>query len=130
MVIDSSALLAISLGEDDAETYIDAIAQGLRRNEEMYVPASVLVEAGIAAARRNQSKQLSALIDKIQPNIVPLTEAIAALSVKVFLKFGKGVHQAGLNFGDCMSYATAENLKEPLLFKGSDFGQTPIRTVL
>ncbi len=61
---------------------------------------------------------------------MPLSEEIAKLSVKVFRKFGKGVHEAGLNFGDCMSYATADYLHAPLLFKGSDFEKTPVRKAL
>jgi ribonuclease VapC len=62
--------------------------------------------------------------------MVPLTEAVANLSIVAFRNFGKGVHKAALNFGDCMSYATSEYLKEPLLYKGRDFSQTPVRSVL
>jgi ribonuclease VapC len=130
MVIDSSALLAVVFGEADCERYIDVIERNLEAHREIRVPASVLVEAGIAAEIRDFGKQLAMLIDRIQPEVVPLTEVIAELSVLVFRKFGKGRHRAGLNFGDCMSYATAEHLQAPLLFKGDDFEQTPIRPAL
>jgi ribonuclease VapC len=130
MVIDSSALLAVVFGEADRERYIDVIERNLEAHREIRVPASVLVEAGVAAERRDFGKQLAMLIDRIQPEVVPLTEVIAELSVLVFRKFGKGRHKAGLNFGDCMSYATAEHLNAPLLFKGDDFAQTPIRPAL
>jgi ribonuclease VapC len=130
MVIDSSALLAIVLGEADADLYVEAIGRAIQQHNELHLPASVIVEAGIVAERRNQGKQLAALIEKIQPEVVPLTEIIAYRSLKVFLKFGKGVHKAGLNFGDCMSYATADYLHASLLFKGSDFEKTPIRSAL
>jgi ribonuclease VapC len=126
MVIDSSALLAIVFGESDRERYIEAIESA----QDLQVPASVLVEAGIAAERRRYAKQLTALIEGIQPEIVPLTAIIAELSVAAFRKFGKGVHKAELNFGDCMSYATAEYLKTSLLFRGKDFTLTPIRSAL
>jgi ribonuclease VapC len=130
MVIDSSALLAIVFGEADREQYIEIIECSLGEHRDLRVPASVLVETGIATERRNYRRELAALIDRIQPEIVPLTATIAELSVEAFRKFGKGVHKAGLNFGDCMSYATADFLKAPLLFKGDDFEQTPIRAAL
>jgi ribonuclease VapC len=130
MVIDTSALLAIVLGEDDGEQYIEVIERSLDQGRDVRVPASVLVEAGIVADRCGRGKQLAALIERMQPEIEPLTGAIAELAVGVFRKFGKGVHKADLNFGDCMSYATAEFLQEPLLFKGNDFGRTPIKTAL
>ena len=131
MVIDSSALLAIVFGETDRAQYIEIIEAGIEEHRDLRVPASVLVETGIAAERRNYRGQLAALIDRIQPEIVPLTATIAELSVEAFRKFGKGMHKAaGLNFGDCMSYATADFLKAPLLFKGDDFEQTPIRSAL
>jgi ribonuclease VapC len=130
MVIDSSVLLAIVLGEEDAERYVDALATGFEERKKMALPASVIMEAGIIAGNRGKGKELAALIEKIQANVVPLTEEIAHLSVKVFRKYGKGIHKAALNLGDCMSYATAEYLKEPLLYKGNDFTQTPILKVL
>lgn len=130
MVIDTSALLAIVLGEDDGAQYIEAIERGLERHGDVRVPASVMVEAGIVADRRGNGKELAALIERMRPEIEPLTGAIAKLTVAAFRKFGKGVHKADLNFGDCMSYATAEFLQEPLLFKGNDFSQTPIKAAL
>jgi ribonuclease VapC len=130
MVIDTSALLAIVLGEDDGEQYIDVIERSLEQKRDVRVPASVMVEAGIVAERRGRGKQLAALIERMQPEIEPLTGAIAEVAVTAFRRFGKGVHKADLNFGDCMSYATAEFLREPLLFKGEDFARTPIRSAL
>ena len=130
MVIDSSALLAIVLGEADREQYIEAIDRSLKEHRDLHIPASVLVEAGIATEWRSFGKQFAALIDRIQPEIVPLTAAIAELSVEAFRKYGKGMHKAGLNFGGCMSYATAEYVKAPLLFKGADFERTPLRSAL
>ncbi len=46
-----------------------------------------------------------------------------------YLQYGKGRHPAGLNFGDCMSYALAQVCDEELLFKGQDFTQTDITPV-
>jgi ribonuclease VapC len=130
VVIDSSALLAIVLGEEDGERYIEVIERQLERRGRVTIPASVLVETGIVAGGRGRGKELAMLIDRMQPEVEPLTREIAELAVTAFRKFGRGVHKASLNFGDCMSYATAEFLAEPLLFKGSDFGQTPIKSAL
>ena len=132
MVIDSSALLAIVFGEADSEVYSDTISDSLEAHRKLRLPASVLIEVNIAAERRRgqYAKRLAGLIDGMQPEIVSLTAPIARLSVVAFRKFGKGMHKAALNFGDCMSYGTAEYLNEPLLYKGNDFSHTPIRSVL
>jgi ribonuclease VapC len=47
-----------------------------------------------------------------------------------YRRFGKGRHSAGLNFGDCFSYALAMSTGEPLLFKGADFSQTDVASVI
>lgn len=58
--------------------------------------------------------------------VVPVDNAIAELAVSAFERFGKGRHPAGLNFGDCFSYALAKQLALPLLFKGNDFTKTDV----
>ncbi|HEY6989243.1 MAG TPA: type II toxin-antitoxin system VapC family toxin [Bryobacteraceae bacterium] len=130
MVIDSSALLTIVLGEPDAQIYIDAIDAAFAEERSIYVPASVLVEAGIVADIRNRGPRLDALLDHLQPEIVPLERSLAALARRAFHRFGRGRHPARLNFGDCLSYATAEFLHLPLLYKGTDFKRTAITSVL
>ncbi len=56
--------------------------------------------------------------------IVPFDEARASVAREAFLRFGKGRYKAGLNFGDCMSYALAKTRKAKLLCKGADFAAT------
>jgi ribonuclease VapC len=58
--------------------------------------------------------------------IEPVTVEHGELARQAFHDFGKGRHKAGLNFGDCFSYALAKSAGEPLLFKGNDFSQTDI----
>jgi len=130
LVIDSSALLAIVLGEVDADLYIAAITYSLESNADIYVPASVLVEAGIAAEQRGVGEKLDDLLEKIQPEIVPIDRVIAGLARRAFQKYGRGRRPAKLNFGDCMSYAAARSLRVPLLFKGEGFTQTDIQSAL
>jgi ribonuclease VapC len=123
-------LLAVVLAEADAQIYIDAIDRALAEKRPVYVPASVLVEAGIIADTRNCGSSLDALLDRLQPEIVPLDRALAELSLKAFRRFGRGRHPAKLNFGDCMSYATAEYFRLPLLFKGDDLRRTAIASAV
>lgn len=62
--------------------------------------------------------------------VVELTPRQALLAREAWQRFGKGRHKAALNFGDCMAYATAKDVGEPLLFKGNDFSQTDIEPAL
>ncbi len=62
--------------------------------------------------------------------IEPVTADQAELAVAAWRRFGKGRHAASLNLGDCFSYALAEALGEPLLFKGDDFAQTDVRAAV
>jgi ribonuclease VapC len=71
-------------------------------------------------------RDLDLLIAKAQVSLTPVDEEQANLARRAFQKYGKGRHPAGLNFGDCFSYALARALDEPLLFKGNDFPQTDI----
>ena len=129
-MIDSSSLMAIVLSEPDAYIYADAIAQSAESQTRLYIPASVLVEAGIVAEQLDRNKELDILLDSLQLEIVPLDRAIAELARQAFRRFGRGRHKAKLNFGDCMSYATAQHLGLPLLYKGEDFRQTDVRSAL
>ena len=130
MVIDSSALLAIVLGESDAGVFIDALGRAFERHTPLYIPASVIVEAGIIADQRSQGDQLDSLMDRIGAEIAPLNERVAELARKAFEKFGRGRHRASLNFGDCMSYATPKYLQLPLLYEGDDFKRTDVEPAL
>lgn len=130
MIIDSSALLAIVFGEPDFATYRDAIENYTAEGLGIYIPATVLVEAGIAAERRRVAERLDAVLDELRADIVPLDRAIAQLARQAFREFGRGFHRAALNFGDCMSYATARYLRLPLLYKGDDFRKTNIPSAL
>lgn len=130
MIVDSSALLAIVFGEPDFATYRDAIDRYTEQGLEIYIPAPVLVEAGIVAERRGSAERLDAVLDGLNADIVPFDRVIAQLARQAFREFGRGFHKAALNFGDCMSYATARYLKLPLLYKGDDFRKTNIPSAL
>src|SRR4051794_18116645 len=103
----------------------DAIATAnLRR-----VSAATLLETGMVMEARHGEPggaALDALISELRLQVMPFTADHAALARRAFRQFGKGRHPAGLNFGDCMTYALAKEQGEPLLFKGDDFSKTDI----
>jgi len=70
--------------------------------------------------------RLDALIGVLKIDPLPFGAQVDVLARSAFLRYGKGRHPAGLNFGDCISYATAKLEAMPLLFKGDDFRLTDI----
>lgn len=89
-------------------------------------------EASMVLAGRgggsDEWKLLDALLIELDLEIAAHSSALALAAREAFLRFGKGRHPAGLNLGDCASYALAKVNDLPLLFKGRDFGQTDILT--
>ena len=125
MIIDTSALLAILLGEPDAGHYEDAIAAAWPRR----MSAIALLEAAMVVESRGGAKaghELDVLLEKAAVELVPVTSEHANAARHAWRRFGKGNHRAALNFGDCFAYALAKTTGEPLLFKGKDFTHTDI----
>lgn len=125
MVIDSSALAAIILEEPDASVYVSAIANSASR----LLSAATFVEVSLVLMRRRRpdpTPVLDNLIGQLRISIVPVDQEQALLAREAFRRYGKGRDKAGLNFGDCFSYALARQTGEPLLYKGGDFSQTDI----
>jgi ribonuclease VapC len=125
VIVDTSAILAVLFDEEDARFYADSIA----RADSCRMSAATLVEAAIvveAQTRNNGGRQLDAFIRRASIQIEPVTEEQAYLARQAFVDFGKGRHPAGLNYGDCFSYALSKATREPLLFKGNDFALTDL----
>jgi ribonuclease VapC len=126
VIVDSSALVAIVLGDPDAESLLDRLTSwgGPAR-----VSAVGLVESAIVVEARqgpDATRDLELLLSGAGAEIVPVTEEHATLAIGAWRRFGKGRHPAGLNLGDCFAYAAARAFGEPLLFKGDDFAQTDL----
>lgn len=126
IVVDTSALMAIVLDEPQAHVCRVALAN----EPNVLVSAGTVTEALIVAGRRGVSTQMSHLLNNFIFEIVSVTESSARLSAKAYSSWGKGNHRAGLNYGDCFAYALAKERACPLLFVGSDFSQTDIKSVL
>ena len=126
IAVDTSALLAIVLGEPKAEACIAVLAA----EAEVLISAAILAEALIVAARRGVFEEMASLIDGLGFNIVTITPASARRIAAIYERWGKGVHPAGLNFGDCLSYDVAKSHSCRLLFIGSDFSKTDLQSAL
>jgi ribonuclease VapC len=128
MVIDSSALVALLGMEQEAARLAHAVeADALR-----LLSAAALVEASIVLESRQGEaavRELDLLLARAGVQIEPVTAEHAELARLAWRQFGRGRHPAGLNYGDCFSYALSRATGEPLLFKGNDFPLTDVAAV-
>jgi ribonuclease VapC len=85
-----------------------------------------LAEALIVAGRRNVGAAMERLIQGLGCEVIPVTEPDAVAVAAAYAKWGRGLHPAGLNYGDCFAYALARQRGCPLLFVGDDFAKTDI----
>jgi len=126
MVVDTSALFAVVLEEPEAancETVLKAAPKIL-------ISAGTMAEALVVANRRGLSAELMAIITGLGLQVEPVTAATARLVGLAHARWGKGVDPAGLNFGDCFSYALATERGLPLLYVGGDFSKTDVVAAL
>jgi ribonuclease VapC len=125
MVLDTSAVLAILQDEPERRKFNEAIEAAETRSfsTASFVECSMILESRYGA---DGVRDLDLFIAKAQISLVAVDEEQADLARRAFRKYGKGRHPAGLNFGDCFSYALAQALDEALLFKGNDLSQTDV----
>jgi ribonuclease VapC len=125
MILDTSAVIAILAGEADAGHYARLIEQ----DPTPRIGAPAVLEASIVLTRwfgEAAEAALDAFVRESGAEIVPFDLPQLRAAQEAYRRFGKGRHPAGLNFGDCMSYALARVCDEPLLYKGRDFARTDI----
>ena len=126
IAIDTSAIIAILLNEPSA----DACIAALEAEGDIVMSSGTLAETLIVAGRRNIGDEARQLIDGLGVKVVPVTPAAAKRIADAYAVWGKGIHPAGLNFGDCFAYEVAREHACSLLFVGDDFSQTDIGSVL
>lgn len=125
MILDTSAIVAIALQEPNFPSLLDKLAGASK----VGVGVPTLTETAIvlsARLKRDARGLLSRFLLEGSISTVPFGDAHFGVAVEAWLRFGKGRHAAGLNFGDCLSYATARLAGEPLLCTGDDFAATDI----
>lgn len=128
IVADSSAPVAVVLGEPDAEVFRDVLGTGV-----IALSAASLTETRMVVESRagmDATRDLDLLVADAEIDVVAYDSVHAAAAHAAWRRFGKGRHPASLNLGDCMAYATARLAGAPLLFKGDDFAQTDIASAL
>jgi ribonuclease VapC len=125
MVIDTSALLAILQNEPERRLFNEAIEADDTRSlsTASFLEISMILESRYGS---DGVRDLDHLIARARISLVPVDAEQARLARDGFRKYGKGRHPAGLNFGDCFSYALSRSVDQPLLFKGADFPKTDV----
>ena len=125
-VVDTSAIVAVLLEEPGSEAIERELLQG-----PCVMSAATRVELGIvveARAGAAGTQLLEELLARIDIRIAPVDEDQAREALVCWRRFGKGRHEAALNFGDAFAYALARQTGQPLLYIGADFGRTDIPT--
>lgn len=125
MIVDTSAVIAIIFKEPGFEELMESLAEA----EYLGIGAPTLAETGIVLTARlgvGGKSLLARFIQELGVTEVPFGEAHWREAVDAYGRFGRGRHPAKLNFGDCLSYATAKLADQPLLFVGDDFSRTDV----
>jgi ribonuclease VapC len=122
IAVDTSALMAIILDEQQA----DACIAALEAADEIVISAATLAECLIVALRRGVGAEMTSLVDNLGLNVIPVTQASAHRVAQTYSRWGKGIHAAGLNLGDCFAYDAAREHGCALLYVGNNFAKTDI----
>lgn len=129
MIVDSSAFIAVLMGEPEADDFTD-----LLESRAVSVSVASLVESSIVLRGRGRDAKVESfdqLLRDVQATIIPVDERQGRIAVEAYRRYGRGSGSpAKLNFGDCFSYALAIARDEPLLFKGDDFIHTDVRVAM
>ena len=128
MIVDTSAVVSIAMDEPHARDLLRQLHQAPAR----FMSVASAVEACLVLVGRlgeGGRSDLDALLRHLKIELVPVDAEQCAVAQEAGVRFGKGRHGAGLNFGDCFSYALAAVRNDELLCTGNDFAQTDIAVV-
>ncbi len=127
IVVDTSALVAIALNEAAGQG-CDAVL--LDHAGAVAISAGTFVEVLIVSGQRGFREAVEALVRAHRFEVVPVTAAMARRIGDAYGRWGKGIHPAALNMGDCYAYALARERDCPLLYVGDDFARTDVSSAL
>lgn len=125
MTLDSSAVVAMLLREEGYRRLTETVG----RAETVAIGAPTLLETDMVMVGRFEQRGAALVEEFLEEHsvvVLPFDGCHRAAAAKAFARYGKGRHPAGLNYGDCMTYATARIADHPLLFTGGDFAKTDI----
>jgi ribonuclease VapC len=125
MILDSSAVIAIIFKEPGFEKLVGKMAgaEGIGIGAPTLAETAIVLSAKLKADPRGL---LARFLQEFEVLVTSFGEAHWREAVEAYRRYGRGHHPAGLNFGDCMSYAIAKLAAQPLLFVGRDFEQTDL----
>lgn len=129
MILDTSAVVSIIREEPGHKQLLGGVAGAA----EVAIGAPTLFESEMVMIGRSGMSGQTAVARFLERNnvvVIVFGDAHRRVAVEAFKRYGKGRHPAGLNYGDCMTYATAKIAEHPLLFTGNDFAQTDISAAL
>ncbi|WP_417232917.1 type II toxin-antitoxin system VapC family toxin [Brevundimonas sp.] len=126
IAVDTSALMAILRKELLGE----ACEAALKVKEPIMMSAATLTECLIVARRKRALPGMEILLERLQLTVVDVTAEVAEAAAEAYGRWGKGFHEAELNYGDCFSYVVAKSNDCPLLYVGDDFARTDVRSAL
>lgn len=131
MILDTSALVAVIMAEDPAPALFDALADAsvISVGTPSLVETAMVLDGRFAGSSREASARLALLMARFDIEVLPFAAQHWPVAWAAFLRYGKGRHPAGLNFGDCLTYATAKLAGRPLLCVGDDFARTDLELV-
>jgi ribonuclease VapC len=128
LVVDTSAAVAVILGEPGSDVLAARLEEALVRlmSATMRVELGIVIEARLGPAGQD-------IVDRFlrdaKVDIVAVDADLASRAMSSCRRYGKGRHPAGLNFGDCFTYALAERTGHPVLCTGDNFAATDIAVV-
>lgn len=125
MILDASAILAMILAEPGSQDLIRRVGE----SPVIAVGAPTLVETAMVLSsrlRRDARPLLNEFLREAEVEVIPFTRDHYEVAMDAFARYGRGRHAAGLNFGDCLTYAVARISGMPLLFTGRDFSKTDL----
>ena len=128
IVVDTSAIVAMLLGEEDAPLYGNALVAADEASMSTVTDYELRIVLGQYGS--DMIERYDNLIEESGIMLVDFDKSLSRLSHEAYCLWGKGYHPAGLNLGDCAAYALAKSLDAPLLFKGNDFARTDVRRAL
>ena len=125
MVIDSSALISVLFNEVDSPQFLKILDE----SKPLYMSSLSWFESALVAEAKkglDGARFFNELTAELSIQFIPFDQTQAEIALDAWRRFGKGRHPAGLNLGDCASYALAKTLNQVLLFKGDDFSKTDV----
>ena len=129
LVVDTSAVVCIAIGEADAEAYVVALSVASTKllPAPAYLECAIVLNGRLGAA---STARLAEVLTTAAITIQPFTQEMAQLAIDAFHAYGKGRHKASLSLAECFVYGAAKALGLPLLYKGNAFAQTDIASAL